>query len=243
MERISARMNSQAGRSLIVVLVVLVGIVVGVIVFSRLNLSDTELPGTAEEDLDQDAIIEMIRQRSGGGDERDEATGGDVEESDVPEQAHADGETEAGEDAVDPPAPAPAPAAPIVSYSGTRLAGSAQVPLLAFTQEDYDKAVAAGEVVVLMFHANWCPYCQEEAPDAEAAFDQLGQAGVDGIVGFRVNYNDDETDQNERALATAFNVTYQNSKVIVKGGETLTQVRFTQWSTGQYLAHINAALE
>lgn len=123
------------------------------------------------------------------------------------------------------------------SYSGQVLAGD-EAPLLVFNQADYDKAVSEGKLVTLYFYANWCPICRAEFPKMEAAFNQLSS---DEVVGFRVNFNDNETDDDEVALARKYGVPYQHTKVFVKNGEQVLKSP-EEWDTQRYLNEINNAL-
>lgn len=63
---------------------------------------------------------------------------------------------------------------------------------------------------VLFFYANWCPTCQPVNRDLDATSDLPAD-----VVVYRVNYNDDETDQVEKDLAAKYAVTYQHTFVIV----------------------------
>lgn len=65
---------------------------------------------------------------------------------------------------------------------------------------------------MLYFYANWCPLCRPQEPVNVAVFGE-GTVSPLGIAGFRVNYNDDETDDDERALARQFGVNYQHTFV------------------------------
>jgi len=102
-----------------------------------------------------------------------------------------------------------------VQYMGTVLAGSSS-PLLDFKKADYDKASSAGKIIVLDFYANWCPICRAEALHIKTGFDSLKR---EDVVGFRVNFNDSDTDQDEKDLAKNFQVPYQHTKVIIKNGK------------------------
>lgn len=131
----------------------------------------------------------------------------------------------------------PAPVLPGASYTGAVLAGS-QSPLLEFTKADYDKALASNDLIVLYFYANWCPICRAEFPLMQAAFNQLGRGGV---VGFRVNFNDDETDEFEKALAREYGVAYQHTKVLVQSGKRILKSPET-WDTARYISEISTRL-
>lgn len=100
-------------------------------------------------------------------------------------------------------------------YSGNLIAGSVS-PYLDFNQADYEKALSEGKTVFLEFYANWCPICRAQEPALVDGFNSLNDSNV---VGFRVNYNDPETDDLEKQLAKQFGVTYQHTHVIVKNGK------------------------
>ena len=123
-------------------------------------------------------------------------------------------------------------------FSGTRLAGSASAPLLDFTQADYEKALASEKLIALYFYANWCPTCRAEFPLMEQAFDKLE---TDQVVGFRVNFNDNETDADETALAREFGVAYQHTKVFVKNGERIVKSP-ESWDAKRYEKEITTNL-
>ena len=120
------------------------------------------------------------------------------------------------------------------AYKGTVLAGTSS-PLLDFTKADYDVAVASDKLVVLYFYANWCPICTAEFPQAQAAFNQLTSSNV---VGFRVNYKDNQTDADEQNLARQFGVPYQHTKVFIKNGKQILKAP-DSWDKARYLAEIN----
>src|SRR3989344_940988 len=100
-------------------------------------------------------------------------------------------------------------------YVGQVLAGQGS-PLLDFTKQDFDVALASNKLIVLYFYADWCPICIKEFPIMQAAFNEL--TGSD-VVGFRVNFNDNSTDEFEKTLAREYGVAYQHTKVFVKNGQ------------------------
>jgi thiol-disulfide isomerase/thioredoxin len=123
------------------------------------------------------------------------------------------------------------------TYSGTVLAGSS-APILDFTKADYDAALASDKLVVLYFYANWCPICVAET--ADALYPVFNALTGDDVVGFRVSYNDNETDDNERALAKQYGVAYQHTKVFVKNGERVLKSP-EGWDIARYNTEINNA--
>ena len=120
-----------------------------------------------------------------------------------------------------------------MSFRGIVLAGSA-APLLDFNQEDYAAALAANKNIVLYFYANWCPICAAEFPKMQEAFNRLDDSSV---VGFRVNYNDNQTDAYETGLAREFGVAYQHTKVFLKNGERVLKSP-ESWEKDRYLSEI-----
>jgi len=123
------------------------------------------------------------------------------------------------------------------AFAGRVLAGTT-APLLEFAKEDYDKALNSDKLVVLYFYANWCPICKEEIPHLEGAFNDLT---TDRVIGFRVNYNDSDTDNEERNLAREFGVAYQHTKVLLKNGSRVLKSPET-WSKERYLSEINKSM-
>ena len=117
------------------------------------------------------------------------------------------------------------------------LAGTS-APLLDFTKADYDSAIKTNKLVVLYFYANWCPICKKEFPIMQEAFNELE---TDAVVGFRVNYNDDQTDDTEKNLAREFGVAYQHTKVFVKNGTRILKSP-ESWDDKRYDIEINKAL-
>lgn len=119
-------------------------------------------------------------------------------------------------------------------FTGAVLAGSSS-PLFDFKKSDYNMALASGKPIVLYFYANWCPICKEEVRDAlYPAFNELTTAN---IIGFRVNYNDSDTDADEKVLAREFGVAYQHTKVFLKNGaRTLKSPE--SWNKERYLKEI-----
>ena len=118
---------------------------------------------------------------------------------------------------------------------GKILAGSS-APLIDFNKSDYDTALSSDKLIVLYFYANWCPICKKEVADSlYSAFNELTRGNV---VGFRVNYNDDQTDNNEVSLAREFGVAYQHTKVFVKNGQRILKSP-EEWNKDRYLSEIN----
>lgn len=93
---------------------------------------------------------------------------------------------------------------------------------------EYSKAAldqAAGKRRVLYFYASWCPICRP----ADADFKQNSSKIPVDMVVVRVNYNDPDTDQEEKSLAKKYGITYQHTFVQIDGqGKEVTK-----WNGGQ----------
>lgn len=125
----------------------------------------------------------------------------------------------------------------MMKYSGTVLAGKS-APLLDFAKADYDAAIKTDKLVVLYFYANWCPICKAEFPIMQKIFNGLS---TDKVIGFRVNYNDNQTDNDEKGLAREFGVAYQHTKVFVKNGQRILKSP-EGWDEKRYDTEISKAL-
>lgn len=124
------------------------------------------------------------------------------------------------------------------TFTGNKIAGNT-VAYIEFNQADYDAALSKGYIILLNFYADWCPICKAEAPRLHAGFDQLT---VDNVVAFRVNYKDDQTDENEKQLAKQFNIPYQHTKVILKNGREIMRDE-NAWDTETLISKINSVAD
>jgi thioredoxin 1 len=78
---------------------------------------------------------------------------------------------------------------------------------------------------VLFFYASWCPTCRP----ADADFTQNENQIPEDVIVIRVNYNDPDTDQEEKKLAQKYGITYQHTFVQIdeQGNEV------TKWNGGK----------
>lgn len=78
---------------------------------------------------------------------------------------------------------------------------------------------------VLFFYASWCPYCRP----ADADFLKNTNLIPEDVTVIRVNYNDPDTNAEEKELAKKYRITYQHTFVQIdqEGNEV------TKWVGGQ----------
>lgn len=93
---------------------------------------------------------------------------------------------------------------------------------------EYSKAAlekAASNRRVLFFYASWCPTCKP----ADANFTQNASKIPEDVTLIRVNYNDPETNQEEKDLAKKYGITYQHTFVQIDS----TGKEVVKWNGGQ----------
>ena len=122
------------------------------------------------------------------------------------------------------------------AYTGKRISGSEETPLLEYNKEDYERALKNGDKIALFFYANWCPLCKLEFPKMKSAFDELDDHD---LVGFRVHFKDGDADDDHDNLAREHGVAYQHTKVLIKDGERVLKSPET-WKKDDYISNLTA---
>jgi len=79
---------------------------------------------------------------------------------------------------------------------------------------------------VLFFYASWCSTCRPADADFEKNIDLIPA----DLVIIRVNYDDPETDAEEKALASQYGITYQHTFVQIDAQGNVV----TKWNGGQF---------
>jgi thiol-disulfide isomerase/thioredoxin len=117
-----------------------------------------------------------------------------------------------------------------------RLAGAATLAFAAFagnaaevpfTQAAFDKAVAAGQPVIVDVQASWCPTCKAQKPIVEGL---LQEPKMKNVTLFSADFD------TEAALKKQLRVSQQSTFVVFKGGKEVGR------STGETRKEAIAAL-
>jgi len=93
---------------------------------------------------------------------------------------------------------------------------------------EYDKLnfdSASNNRRVLFFYASWCPTCKP----ADASFTKNVTKIPEDVTLIRVNYNDTDTDQEEKDLAKKYGITYQHTFVQINSDG----MEIAKWNGGQ----------
>lgn len=84
---------------------------------------------------------------------------------------------------------------------------------LDYSEEMLQESLDSGQIVLLYFTANWCPTCRAQEPINVSLFKNL-QDDSD-IVAYKAHVLDDETTEEEEALAKEYGVRLQHSFVLI----------------------------
>ena len=104
-----------------------------------------------------------------------------------------------------------------------------------FSAQAYQAALKENKLIVLYFDTNWCVACRAEFRAMIAVFDQVKPGQV---IGFRVNYNDNQMDSAEQDLAARLGVVHLRTKIIIKNGKPVL-VRTEPWDANRYVSEIS----
>lgn len=97
-----------------------------------------------------------------------------------------------------------------------------------FSYVEYSKSAldnAVNKRRVLFFYASWCSTCKPADVDLKANSNKIPT----DVAVIRVNYNDKETEQEEKDLAKKYGVTYQHTFIQIDGQGN----EVVKWNGGQ----------
>jgi thioredoxin 1 len=103
-------------------------------------------------------------------------------------------------------------------FSALLMSVAAWATSVPFDQAAFDKAVAAGQPVIVQFHADWCPTCKTQAP---IVAEILKDPKMKDVQLFVADFD------KEKALKKSLRVSTQSTFVVFKGGKEVAR------STGQ----------
>lgn len=94
-----------------------------------------------------------------------------------------------------------------------------------YVEYSEEALTAASGRRVLFFYASWCPTCKP----ADANFKANEAKIPEDLTVIRVNYNDSETDEEEKDLAKKYGITYQHTYVQIDANGN----EIAKWNGGQ----------
>lgn len=106
---------------------------------------------------------------------------------------------------------------------GTMIQESSDSRYVEYTNSALEKA--ADKRRVLYFYASWCPTCRPADADFRTNLNKFPE----DLVLIRVNYNDPDTDQEEKDLAKKYGITYQHTFVQIDAAGAEVK----KWNGGQ----------
>lgn len=124
------------------------------------------------------------------------------------------------------------------NFTGVKLV-KGDSPYFEYSKDDFEKALSMGKVVFLDFYADWDPSSRKENRELASGFTELAN---DNFVGFRINYEDSYTDQDERNMTNAYNINHQNVKIILKNGKEVIRDQ-VMWSKAKFTKEMFLALQ
>lgn len=101
-----------------------------------------------------------------------------------------------------------------VFFAGLAIAFQVSASTVPFDQGAFDKAIAAGEPVVVQFHADWCPTCKTQQPLVSKI---MSDPKMKDVKLFVADYD------KEANLKKALRVSAQSTFVVFKSGKEVTR--------------------
>jgi thioredoxin 1 len=108
-------------------------------------------------------------------------------------------------------------AAPIAAIVMMAPAFAQQGAMQPYSKAAFDRAIAAGQPVVVHVHADWCPTCRRQQPVLNSFMRENGSK----VQAFTVNFDSD------KAFNQANRVTTQSTIIIFKGGKEVARAAGT----------------
>ena len=96
----------------------------------------------------------------------------------------------------------------------TLLSLSVHADFKPYSKMDYDRAIAAGNTVIVDFHASWCPTCKKQEPVLNEIVNMMG---YEKVVALKADFDQ------EKELKKSLNVSKQSTIVVFKGGKEVAR--------------------
>lgn len=107
-----------------------------------------------------------------------------------------------------------------------------------FNEKDYTYALEHKKVIFLYFCSEWNAVCKTDQTTIREAFNRMTNTN---IIGFKLDYDDANADDLERAIAAQFNIKETHTKLILKNG-TEVQRSTSEWNINNYITQITRYL-
>lgn len=108
----------------------------------------------------------------------------------------------------------------VINFQGEKIAHNYYI----YDPADYAAALNANRPIFLFFYANWCPTCAEQEPMIVSLMNSFeNNPDLKDFVAFRINYNDNETNDSEKDLSIEFGVLYQHTMFTLDKNGSITE--------------------
>lgn len=104
-----------------------------------------------------------------------------------------------------------------------------------YSKADYDEAISENRTIVLFFTSNWCEDCSKQN---QINIDTFKEMDTKGILGLTIHILDSETTTETDAIAKKFDVTKENTFVILNQFGAVGVKHVGGFSKGELTANI-----
>jgi hypothetical protein len=123
-------------------------------------------------------------------------------------------------------------------YNGKILAGD-KAPYIEFNTKDYEKASKNGKVILLYFYSDYSYISKTEEIKIIKAFNDMTN---NQMIGFKLHFEDINTTQEEKQIASLYEIKESRTKLILKNGKVM-QKNSATWDIGTYATQMSLYLD
>jgi hypothetical protein len=121
----------------------------------------------------------------------------------------------------------------VTGYSGKWLAGKTTY-YIEYTDYAYATAIRENKLILLNFYNYKNAACVKDDAEALKAFTSMN---YDDVIGFRVDFGNENVDVEEKNIALKHGIAVDNTKVIVRDGKRVFK-EVVSWSKDDYVTEI-----